>query len=306
MAKNTKTPVMLLQELAVKKNSVPEYELIFSQQGTHENIFHYQVSLLGEKAIGVGRSKKEAKHLAASKALEQLAEKRIVHPDMEEDHSMKLDAQQDKMKAPLNCIPKLLDICIDNKIPIAEYVEISDVGPPHCREFTYECRISHIVTRATAGSKKHAKQLAAKDMLNRITNIIPELQDNDNAICDEDEVVRRYNTLSTNFNPVKTNFTSKPIEYHLQFKHLMDMLQIAKESVMRILDAPCSEQVLQEFVQLFDIEYEIKNIQDQPPICIVNIHSDIPVTVMDCGRTKSEAHMLVMEKTILILKAFIA
>lgn len=172
MAKNTKTPVMLLQELAVKKNTVPEYELIFSQQGTHENIFHYQVSLLGERAIGVGRSKKEAKHSAASKALEQLADKNIVHPDMEEDHLIKLDTQQDIMKAPLNCIPTLLEICCENKIPTADFVEISDVGPPHCREFTYECRISHIVTRATARSKKHAKQLAARDMLSRYVFII--------------------------------------------------------------------------------------------------------------------------------------
>lgn len=175
MAKNTKTPVMVLQELAVKKNTVPEYELIFSKQGTHENIFHYQVTLLGVQAIGTGRSKKEAKHKAASKALELLAEKNILHPDMETEYCANTEGYHQEhvqTKAPLNYIPKLLDLCIENKIPPAMFVEISDVGPPHCREFTYECRINSITTRATAGSKKHAKQITAKEMLSRYFCVI--------------------------------------------------------------------------------------------------------------------------------------
>lgn len=169
MAKNTKTPVMVLQELAVKRNAVPEYELIFSQQGSHENIFHYQVTILGKQALGVGRSKKEARHEAASKVLKLLAKRGICHPDMTDEPctSAEIKADHTQMKAPINCIPKLLDVCFENRIPMAEFVEISDVGPPHCREFTYECRVSFITTRATAGSKKHAKQLAAKDMLNK-------------------------------------------------------------------------------------------------------------------------------------------
>ncbi|GJQ69786.1 hypothetical protein Trydic_g22344 [Trypoxylus dichotomus] len=295
---------MLLQELAVKRSTVPEYELIFSQQGTHENVFHYKVSLLNEQAIGVGRSKKEAKHEAASKALEQLAEKGIYHPDMVNCHPVGLDVRQDQMKAPLNYIPKLIDICIENKIPIAEFVEISDVGPPHCREFTYECRISHITTRAIAGSKKHAKQLAAKDMLDRIYNIIPELQEKTDhlMLCDDDEdVIQKYKTLS-NFNPVKTNFNSKAAEYDLQFKKLMYNLDIQKETVTKILEQPSSKEVLQKFVDLFDIKYELKRLEQPISIVMINIHSDTPLTVLECGNTLEEAEDLGIKKTLAILE----
>ncbi|KRT81796.1 hypothetical protein AMK59_6070, partial [Oryctes borbonicus] len=283
MAKNTKTPVMVLQELAVKRNIVPEYELIFSQQGTHENEFRYQVTLLGEQAVGIGRSKKEAKHEAARKALEQLAEKGIYHPDMTNNHVVGLDVRQDQIKAPLNCIPKLIDICIENKIPLAEFVEISDVGPPHRREFTYECRVSRITTRAIAGSKKHAKQLAAKDMLDRIYNIIPELQQETDKLilCDDEvEVLRKYKNLSANFNPVKTNFNSKAAEYDLQFKKLIVDFNINTATVMKILEQPPSEKVLQEFVDLFDIKFEMKPLQQSVPIFMVNIHSETPLTIL--------------------------
>lgn len=47
MARNTKTPVMVLQELTVKKGmSPPEYTLLteLTKQGTHENEFHYRLS----------------------------------------------------------------------------------------------------------------------------------------------------------------------------------------------------------------------------------------------------------------------
>lgn len=68
-----KTPVSILQEMMVKKGTVPHYELIHDGGGTHENTFTYQVSCQGLYANGTGRCKKDAKHLAAMNMLETIA-----------------------------------------------------------------------------------------------------------------------------------------------------------------------------------------------------------------------------------------
>lgn len=53
---NTKTPAMSLQEYTVKKKiSAPEYNLVVSKCGTHENEFHYKVNVAGISALGIGR-----------------------------------------------------------------------------------------------------------------------------------------------------------------------------------------------------------------------------------------------------------
>ncbi|KAJ8964253.1 hypothetical protein NQ317_003556 [Molorchus minor] len=61
----------------------------------------------------------------------------------------------------------LKDICLENKIPDPIFTPVSDVGPPHSREFTFECSIASIKTVATGSTKKMAKQMAAKMMLER-------------------------------------------------------------------------------------------------------------------------------------------
>lgn len=68
-----KTPVSILQEMMVKKQTVPNYELIHNGGGTHINVFTYQVSCDGLTATGTGRSKKDAKHEAAQAMLKAIA-----------------------------------------------------------------------------------------------------------------------------------------------------------------------------------------------------------------------------------------
>lgn len=47
---------MSLQEYTVKKKiSAPEYNLVVSKCGTHENEFHYKVNVAGISALGIGR-----------------------------------------------------------------------------------------------------------------------------------------------------------------------------------------------------------------------------------------------------------
>lgn len=71
------------------------------------------------------------------------------------------------IKTSVNCILTLYELCEENKIPQPIFKEISDVGPPHCREFTYDCMVASVRTRATASTKKQAKQIAAQEMLEK-------------------------------------------------------------------------------------------------------------------------------------------
>lgn len=68
-----KTPVTILQEIMVKKGTVPKYELIHDGGGTHINTFTYEVTCDGLRATGTGRCKKDAKHEAANAMLTTIA-----------------------------------------------------------------------------------------------------------------------------------------------------------------------------------------------------------------------------------------
>lgn len=161
-----KTPAMILQELTSKYSfAPPQYDLIFSKTGTHCNEFHYKVIVDGISAVGKGSSKQIAKHDTASKVLEQLAAKGI-YLDVIQNQSAS-NEMHSPIKSNVNCIVSLRELCIENKMPDPIFDEISDVGPPHCREFTYECRVSSLITQATSGTKKQAKQLAAQKMIIR-------------------------------------------------------------------------------------------------------------------------------------------
>lgn len=164
MQNNTKTPVMILQELTVHRVlPSPEYNIIQVNVGPHEFEFHATVCIEfpnGEKIVanGKGQNKKAAKHNSAHNAL-NLLECKGVLPENSEAHS--------PTKETVNCIAKLRDICVEQKLPCPDFIFISDIGPPHSRQFTYECKLGSFITRATANSKKQAKQVAAEQMFEK-------------------------------------------------------------------------------------------------------------------------------------------
>lgn len=173
MAQIVKTPVMVLQELATKRGVAPPvYDLVPEQtkQGTHSNEFCYQVEAFEILARGRGSSKQIAKHDAAKNMLNLLQQEGIYLPSENPVQGFVPGSAQlsrDPIKTSVNCIGNLCLLCEENNIPQPQFIEISDVGPPHCRQFTYDCIVASVRTRAIASTKKQAKQLAAKDMLER-------------------------------------------------------------------------------------------------------------------------------------------
>lgn len=175
MTMNTKTPAMVLQELTVKLGlAPPNYTLLreLTKQNTHQNEFYYQVTAAYKCTVGCGSSKQIAKHDAARGILKMLEEDGIYKPaeNPMQDFIPGLNStmKDGPVKTAVNCISTLSDLCDENKIPMPQFVEISDVGPPHCRQFTYECSVGSVKTRATASTKKQAKQIAAKEILDRL------------------------------------------------------------------------------------------------------------------------------------------
>lgn len=109
MAQNTKTPVMVLQELTVKNNiSPPDYQIVFQVSGTHQNRFDYVVNVAGIQATGSGPSKQIGKHQAALNALRLLQETGLYNPSENPVAAFKVPLVQPTESSPfqqaLNCI----------------------------------------------------------------------------------------------------------------------------------------------------------------------------------------------------------
>lgn len=109
MAQNTKTPVMVLQELTVKNNiAPPDYQIVYQVSGTHQNRFDYVVNVAGIQATGSGPSKQIGKHQAALNALRQLQETGLYNPSENPVAAFKVPLVQPTESSPfqqaLNCI----------------------------------------------------------------------------------------------------------------------------------------------------------------------------------------------------------
>lgn len=164
MQNNTKTAVMILQELTVFRGlPSPEYNIMQVTLGPQEFEFRATVCVEipnGETIIakGKGQNKKAAKHNSAHNALNILESKGVSPQNCE---------MSSPTKVLVNCIGKLREICSENKLPEPDFILVSDIGPPHSRQFTYQCKLGSFLTQATEGSKKQAKQVAAEKMFER-------------------------------------------------------------------------------------------------------------------------------------------
>lgn len=197
----SKTPAMVLQELCVKKHfASPNYEVIDAETGSHINRFDYQVTVANVTGMGTGSSKQISKHEAALDALKQLQELGIYDPKELPVQEFKpvlphnktsptsVPSSDSPYKSSPNAIGILIkniiydlyncfilgplkELCFEYKIPEPIFIMINEDGPPHSKEFTYECCVASLKTVYTSSTKKLAKQYAAKEMLEKYVSI---------------------------------------------------------------------------------------------------------------------------------------
>ncbi|KAG5890378.1 hypothetical protein JTB14_029744 [Gonioctena quinquepunctata] len=315
--RNTKTPAMVLQELTVKRGlAPPTYEITHAQTGTHNNRFDYMVRVAGIVAEGTGTSKQIAKHDAAQSALTQLEEIGIYNPSeipvQEFNIPTSFATPASPFKASPNCIGPLKDLCVDQKIQDPVFTLVSDLGPPHCREFTYECTVASLKTIATANTKKMAKQLAAQEMMEKIKDVLPEIvvthprkEDSTTlalqATEHDEKVVRKYDEL---FGNVVIDKTVKVSDFASTFGKLMkeyeksindfteDLLEKTEDALTRILDQ-------------IGLKFKCSLFQEDPIVVTVVLNSDTPFTTMGMGKTEEEARQQALGNAFEILDLYL-
>ena len=72
LTRSVKTPISLLQEIAIKCSCQPIYENVSIQEQVHEPLFIFKVTVGDISAIAEGTSKKRAKHAAALSILNEI------------------------------------------------------------------------------------------------------------------------------------------------------------------------------------------------------------------------------------------
>ncbi|KAH8237523.1 hypothetical protein KR038_003732 [Drosophila bunnanda] len=168
---DNKSAVSTLQEFGAKsKISAPTYEFIDGEDGGYV----CKVSMMDSESYGNGRSKRDAKHLAASNLLRKIRKLPGVGSllsDWETNATDEISELADEMtNLNRDMLKELRDYCVrhDMPLPIIEIVQQS--GTPNAPEFVACCSVASIVRYGKSDKKKDARQRAAIEMLSVIAN----------------------------------------------------------------------------------------------------------------------------------------
>lgn len=296
----SKTPVSILQEMMIKELTVPTYELIHNGGGSHMNSFIYQVTCNNLTATGVGRSKKDAKHEAAKAMLETIATHRgyLQLPPSTEQTSVRtplpptvpeierippdvpfvnavgaLQVNYVYLTCTDVCIHMYLLICIlfqtlcvENKLKYPVYDTISDVGPPHDKTFTIQCEVANFKDIGIAKTKKQAKQEAAKKMLHRLNDLVPDLEESPVESLTNDETLDNIKNAKSFFIShskllanKKINLGVKVSDYHNLLKSQVDP-EICNKVVNKLISLTSEHDTDLSFQSVEDLKKEFQDI----------------------------------------------
>lgn len=171
--------------MSVKKNIfliagiTPNYELVQIEGAVHQPSFRYRVSFNDKDAMGVGRSKKEAKHAAAKALIDKLTGMNISDQFYQQKGSFGTNgsttgatatASFDENNQMGNPIGVLQELCMQKHWPAPKYEVEVEIGLPHERQFTIACSVLKFREIGTGKSKKISKRQAAQKMWERLQN----------------------------------------------------------------------------------------------------------------------------------------
>ncbi|XP_064539699.1 uncharacterized protein r2d2 [Drosophila montana] len=168
-----KSSVSALQEYCAQaKTGNPVYDYIDGEDGGYV----CKVVLMDIEAYGNGRSKRDAKHLAAANIMRKLRKlPGFVNLDADGDgdgqDNFNLNSVADELtNMNRDMLKELRDYCVrhDMPLPIIEIVQQS--GSPNAPEFVACCSVASIKRYGKSDKKKDARQRAAIEMLCIISN----------------------------------------------------------------------------------------------------------------------------------------
>ncbi|XP_075219525.1 RISC-loading complex subunit tarbp2-like [Lycorma delicatula] len=174
----SKTPVSMLQEYCARISVIPQYDLVINGVGTHDPLFRYKLTVCAVVVYGNGKSKKEAKHDAARQALTLLPINQPNSHNIVINNQPEVSDPVEDITSPYhgalkeNAIGQLTVICSNNKLPEPEYDKTGEEGPPHAKLFTFQCRVANLIENASSRTKKQAKHLSAKNMIERLKTVL--------------------------------------------------------------------------------------------------------------------------------------
>ncbi|XP_076360827.1 protein Loquacious-like [Tachypleus tridentatus] len=148
----TKTPVSILQEFCVYRGLTADYTLISVEGQVHEPTFTFRVEVDHEFAIGIGQSKKKAKHAAAKSLLDKLqASDKLIDSSLKllQNLSLACDAKENDQKDDSsegdklsgNHVGALQELCMKRQWEPPYYKTVLEEGLPHDRVFGIECQV---------------------------------------------------------------------------------------------------------------------------------------------------------------------
>lgn len=214
-----KTPASIIQEYAAKNRLIPQYDLIYNGISQSKVSFKYSLALDGYVTVGEGSSKKEAKHVAAFKLLNEMIKDKpeLLRTDFKQWDFEKHVVSPFDNTIKENAVGKLNDICANNKLALPEFKLVREEGQAHAKLFTMSCQVSKMIEVATHKTKKQAKHLVADQMVKRLLSMDQSLAlVNDNQVSDSIKVLQQVEIIKSEI--VKKN---APIDEDLSNFHLL-------------------------------------------------------------------------------------
>lgn len=203
-------------------------------------------------------------------------------------------------------------------------MQINDVGPPHAKIFTIQCTVATFKEVGKAGTKKQAKQDAAKKMLHKITDLVADLKD---ASCScleseddknkeelsNDTIKARYVSLTKLPNQKKINLGFKLSEYHIKIKNCIvdearnetikklqsliptDHTNISEELIEHLLSE------LKDTLLAVDLNLSVMSLESVNPsthLVAMKVYTSPDIIQVGLGPTKVEAQFYTFLKLI--------
>ncbi|XP_043640984.1 double-stranded RNA-binding protein Staufen homolog 2 isoform X1 [Drosophila teissieri] len=165
---DNKSAVSALQEFCAKtKNIPPSYEYIDGEDGGYV----CKVDLMEVEAYGNGRSKRDAKHLAAVNILRKIRKLPGVDQILQDWETNKVgDPGEELINLNRDMLKELRDYCVRHEMPLPTIEIVQQSGTPNAPEFVACCSVASIVRYGKSDKKKDARQRAAIEMLALISS----------------------------------------------------------------------------------------------------------------------------------------